>query len=132
MSRFWQINCFLLFLIGYFYLVIKPSGNLLAQGGPAYHIGTGPVLPSRCAPGSGDIWVRTYAGPTADIFFCDSVNHWLLIGGINGGVLGSSGPSGPSGPIGLTGATGALGPSGPSGARGPSGPSGAVGPSGAS
>src|SRR6266478_2257713 len=85
MYRFWQISLttFVCIVVASIIVIQRSEG----QGGPAYHIGTGPVLPSKCSPRGGDIWVRTYAGPTADIFLCDSVDHWILLGGINGASL---------------------------------------------
>src|ERR1700734_1106717 len=73
---------------------------LVAQGGPAYHIGSGPTLPALCSPLSGDIFTKTTTGPSAGVLYtCTATNTWTA-------TSGSTGPAGPTGPTGPAGAAG--------------------------
>lgn len=45
------------------------------QGGPAYHLGSGPSLPSTCSPLSGDVFILT-SGSTGTLYTCTTINTW--------------------------------------------------------
>ena len=51
------------------------------QGGPASHVISGPTLPAKCSPKSGDIWVLTTNTPTGALYNCTATNTWTLAGG---------------------------------------------------
>ena len=60
------------------------SSLVAAQGGPAYHIGSGPTLPAKCSYKSGDVWFKI-TGSSGALYTCTAANTWTIAGGGGGG-----------------------------------------------